>query len=256
MPRRLLALLALLSAFMVVACQGAPAVPALTDPKEILSRSLASIATVKTIELSGTFNGSVKAAELGGSLDLSTIKLNAALDVANKKAKFLLDAPTILGTKVEALLIDQVAYLKIAGPLAAMAGATADKYTKTEIPDSTSDPVANATDISKTVADLKAALDQLPAPTKGADERCGDQDCYRVTLKLTAADVQRLNPSAASIGSGDMTMDIWSRKNDLRPAKIALSVATPDAGTFGATFELKYDGAVSIDAPSADQVAP
>jgi hypothetical protein len=256
MPRRLLTLLAFLSVFAVVACQGAPAAPALTDPKEILSRSVASIATVKTIELSGSFNGSVKAAQLGGNLDLSTIKMTAALDVASKKAKFALDAPTILGTKVEALLIDQVAYLKIAGPLAAMAGATADKFTKTEIPESTSDPLANATDISKSIADLKATLDQLPAPTKGADERCGDQDCYRITLKLTAADAQKLNPSAASLGSGDLTMDIWSRKNDLRPAKIALSIASADQGTFGATFELKYDGAISIDAPPADQVAP
>jgi hypothetical protein len=256
MPRRLLAILALLSAFTVIACQGAPAAPALTDPKEILSRSVASIATVKTIELSGSFNGSVKAAELGGNLDLSTIKMTAAFDVASKKAKFMLDAPTILGTKVEALLIDQVAYLKIAGPLAAMAGATADKYTRTEIPESSSDPVANATDISKSVAELKAALDKLPAPTKGADERCGDQDCYRVTLKLTAADVQQLNASAASIGGGDMTLDIWSRKNDLRPARIALSVATPDQGTFGATFDLTYDGSVTVDAPPADQVAP
>jgi hypothetical protein len=257
MPRRLLAILALISTFAVIACQGAPAAPALSDPKEILSQSIASLANVKTIEVNGSFTGSVKAAELGGNFDLSSIKLTAALDAANKKARFTLDAPTLMGTKVDALIIDKVAYFKVAGPFAAMAGGTADKYTRTDIPDSSSAPVTNPGDVAKAVAEIKAALDKLPAPTKGANEKCGDQDCYHVSMKVTSADIQKLDPTAASMtGTGDATLDIWSRTNDLRPAKFALTVASPDQGTFGATFELKYDTQVSVDAPPADQIAP
>jgi hypothetical protein len=257
MPRRFLALLALVGAFTVIACQsGVPQAPALTDPKEILTQSILSLKNVKTVEMTGAFTGAVKAAELGGNFDLSTIKLSAALDVPNKKAKLFVDAPTLMGTKLDALVVDKAAYLKIAGPFAAMAGASADKYTKTEVPESSSDPLSNATDVAKGVDERKKGLDSLVTPpTKGADEKCGDQDCYHVTLKVTAADVQKLNAEAAAMG-GDVTLDVWSRKSDVRPAKLTLTIATPDQGTFGATFEFKYDTSISIEAPPADQVAP
>jgi hypothetical protein len=257
MPRRVLALIALVGTFVLIACQGAPAAPALSDPKEILSQSIASLANVKTISVNGSFTGNVKAAELGGNFDLSSIKLTAALDAANKKARFSIDAPTLMGTKIDALVIDKVAYFKIAGPFAAMAGATADKYTKTDIPEGSAAPVTNPGDVAKAVAEIKAGLEKLPAPTKGANEKCGDQDCYHVTMKVTAADIQKLDSTAASVaGTGDATLDIWSRTNDLRPAKLGLSVATPDQGTFGATFDFTYDTQVSVDAPPADQIAP
>jgi hypothetical protein len=257
MPRRLLALLALISVFAVMACQGAgPAAPQLSDPKEILTQSLLSLKNVKTVEITGSFTGAVKAAELGGNLDLSTIKVSAAMDIAAKKAKLLLDAPTILGTKIDAIVVDKAAYLKIAGPLAAMAGASADKYTKSDLPESSADPLSNATDVAAAVDELKKGLDALPTPpTKGADEKCGDQDCYHVTLKVTSADLAKIDPSTAAM-AGDVTLDMWSRKSDVRPAKIAVTIASPEQGTFGATFEFKYDTSVTIDAPPADQVAP
>ena len=38
---------------------------------------------------------------------------------------------------------------------------------------------------------LNDALGKLPTPpTKGADEACGDQQCYVVTLKVTSGDLQ------------------------------------------------------------------
>ena len=43
MPRRLLALIALTGALTVIACQGAPTAPLLTDPKEILTQSVLSL---------------------------------------------------------------------------------------------------------------------------------------------------------------------------------------------------------------------
>jgi hypothetical protein len=260
MSRRFLVLLTLISTLMVIACQGSPAAPALTDPKDILSRSILSLKDVKTVELTGAFTGKFKGGAQLGDIDLSTIKVSGALDVPNKKAKGSIDAPTILGTKVDALLIDKAAYVKIAGPLAAFAHMSADKYTKSEIPESSADPLSNAADVAQAVQKLNEGLAALPnPPTKGANEKCGDQDCYHVTVKMTAADLQKLNPdpSAATAGmNGDLTIDVWSRTNDLRPAKLTVSATTPEQGTFGATFEFKYDGSVSIDAPPADQIAP
>ena len=251
MTRRLallpLAIIASLS-MVIAACSSTPSAPPLTDPKEILTQAVVSLNTVKTLEFTGTFTGSIAAAQLG-NFDLSTITMSGSLDIPNKKAKFNVDAPTLLGTKVDALLLDQTAYLKIAGPFAAVAHVQSDKYTKTTIPASSDNP----TDVAKTVNDVKAALDKLPTPpVKDADEKCGDLDCYHVSLKLSAADLKTLD--STSTLNGDVTVDIWSRKIDYRPAKIVFGVTTTDLGTFSMTMEIKYDVSVSVDAPPADQV--
>jgi hypothetical protein len=247
-----LAIVASLSVIVAACGSTAPAAPALTDPKEILSTSVLSVKDVKTLEITGSFTGSVKAAQLG-DIDLSTVKLSASIDIPNKKAKVSLDAPSILGTKVDALLLDKVAYYKVAGPLAAFLGASADKYTKADVPTASGNPAANLTDVAASVAQLKAALDKLPTPpTKAADEKCGDQDCYHVVLKLTGADLKALDPTSST--NGDVSLDLWSRKSDNRPAKLAFAVTTVDMGTFGVTLDIKYDVPVSVDAPPADQV--
>jgi hypothetical protein len=240
-------------AIVLSACGSTPQAPALTDPKEILAASIVSIKDVKTFEMTGSFTGSISAAQLG-NIDLSAMKLSGSVDIPNRKAKVNLDAATFLGTKVDATLIDKTAYYRIAGPLAAALNATADKYTKTDVPSSSSNPAADVTDVAKAVADIKAGLDKLPTPpTKGADEKCGDQDCYHVTLPMSAADLKALNPTASAEGS--FTLDLWARKSDYRPVKIAFSVTTPEAGTFGLTLDMKYDVSVSIEAPPADQIA-
>ena len=66
--------------------------------------------------------------------------------------------------------------------------------------------------------------------------------------------MKALDPTASV--NGDVTIDVWTRKSDYRPAKIAIIATSPDIGTFGTTFDLKYDVPVSVDAPPADQVAP
>jgi hypothetical protein len=248
----LFAIIASLAVIVSACASTPPAAPALTDPKEILSTSIVSVKDVKTLEFTGTFTGSIKASQLG-DLDLSTVKMSGAIDIPNKKLKFSLDAPTLLGTKIDALVLDKVAYYKIAGPLAALIGASADKYTKADVPTASDNPAADLTDVTAGVAQLKAALDQLPTPpTKAADEKCGDQDCYHVILKVSSADLKTLDPSSSA--SGDVSIDLWSRKSDNRPAKLAFSVTTVDTGTFGMTLDIKYDVPVTVDAPPADQV--
>jgi hypothetical protein len=257
-----LSLIAVVSvASMLLAACGsqAPAAPALTDPKEILTKSILSLKDIKTVEVTGSFTGNVTVPNMG-ALDLSTTKLSAALDLPNKKAKFSVDAPSILGTKVDALLIDQVGYLKISGLLAGSLGLTPDKYKKQDIATGSvvPDPSADATQIADAVAKLNEAFGKLPTPpTKGADEACGDQQCYRVTLKVTADDLKTLAAgTAGSITTGDLTLDVWSRKTDYRPAKFVFAITSAEIGTVGITLDLKYDGTVTVDAPPADQIAP
>ena len=259
MTRRFaLILVALMATASIVlsACGAAvPAAPALTDPKEILTATILSLKDVKSVEFTGSFTGKIDMPELGTPLDLSTVKMSGAADIDGKKAKFSLDAPTLLGTKIDALLLDTAAYYKIAGPLAMLAGGgSADKFTKVDVPAPSGKPVTDAAELDKQIDEFKTALDKLPAPTKGADEKCGDTDCYHVTLKLTAADVKALDPTSTM--EGDFALDLWTRKNDRRPAKLLISVTSPEIGTVGMTFELKYDVAVSVEAPPADQILP
>ena len=249
--RAALALTATL-AVLIGACNSAPAAPALTDPKDILTKAVVSVKDVKTVEFTGAFTGSMTAAQLG-AIDLSTVKMSGAVDIPSKKAKFSLDAPSILGTKVDALVIDQTAYYKVAGPLAMSLNASADKFTKVPIPADSSNPVSQVTDVATLTTNTQAQLDKLPtAPVKQADETCGDQDCYHVTIKMTAADLKQLDSTSAL--DGDVSVDVWTHKSDYRPAKLAISATTSQLGTFGVSLDLNYDVSVSVDAPPADQV--
>ena len=249
--RVVLALLATL-AVIAGACNSAPAAPALTDPKDILTKAVVSVKDIKTLEFTGAFTGSMTAPQLG-AIDLSTLKMTGAVDIPSKKAKFSLDAPSFLGTKIDALLIDQTAYYKVAGPFAISLHASADKFTKIPVPTGSGDPMSAVTDVATLTTNTQAQLDKLPtAPIKQADEKCGDQDCYHVTIKMTAADLKQLD--ATSTLDGDLTFDVWTHKSDYRPAKLAVSATTSQLGTFGVSLDLRYDVSVSVDVPPADQV--
>jgi hypothetical protein len=247
----LVALVALV-AVVLGACSSAPQASPLTDPKEILTKAATSLSGVKTLEFTGSFTGSVKAQGLG-DFDLSSVTIAGQVDVPNKKAKVSINAPTLLGTKLDAILIDMTGYYKIAGPLAVPLHASADTWTKVDVPASSSNPAEAVTDPAKAAQQVEDALNKLPTPpVKQPDEKCGDQDCYHVTVHVSAADMQTLDPTSSV--NGDVTLDFWTRKSDYRPAKITANVATVDMGTFGATFDITYDVNVSIDAPPADQV--
>jgi hypothetical protein len=248
-----IAILASLS-LVLAACNSTPNAPALTDPRDIVTKGVTSLADVKSVEITGSFTGNVTAAQLG-SFDLSTIKLAVAVDLASKALRFSLDAPSLLGSKLDAIVVGDSAYFKVAGGLAAALKGSADKYTKVPFPTGSGNPLAAATDIARLVADLQVELARLPSPlTKGADEKCGDLDCYHVSTTVTAAQAQAF--SGSSTLDGDVTVDLWTRKSDYRPAKISLSIASPTIGTLGMTFDIRYDVSVGVSAPPADQILP
>lgn len=249
MPRRPALAVAIVAMFALIGCQAAPAAPPLTDPREILVKSVESLQGVKTLVLKGTFSGSV-AAEGMGNFDLSSLTLDMSADIAAKKARIQFDAPSILGTNVDVIVADDSVYMKILGPLAGFAGMdTSGKYT--QIPADTAGE--EATDPTKAIAELREGLNELPkAPEKLADERCGDQDCYHVRISATGEDLGSLSSGAEALNSA--AIDIFTRKNDLRPARITFSVDAGAQGNATGTFEMTYDGTVDIQAPPADQV--
>jgi hypothetical protein len=252
MPRRLLMLLALVASLAIVGCNSAPAASPLTDPKEILVKSVASLANVKTATIKGGFNGSITAPEVG-NFDLSTVKVDVALDIPAKKTRLQVDAPTIMGTNLDIIVADSNVYLKVVGPLAQLAGAnTVGKYTKAAA--DTSGVTGEATDPTKAIEQLRKGLDSLPkAPEKLADENIGGQDCYHVKLALTK---EELGEVAEGATMGSVSLDVWTRKNDLRPARISFAMDMGAQGNIGGSFDFTYDGSVSISAPPADQIAP
>src|SRR4051794_7938649 len=72
-----LALVAVLS-LILTACAPTPAAaPALTDPKEIVTKGVTSLADVKSFEFTASFTGSVTAPQIG-NFDLTSIKLAGA----------------------------------------------------------------------------------------------------------------------------------------------------------------------------------
>jgi hypothetical protein len=232
----------------------APPAPALTDPKDIVTHAVTSLADVRTFEFTGTFTGTVNASQLG-SFDLTSAQMKGSVDVPNQALKFSLDAPTVVGTKIDAIVVGGSLYYKIAGLLAPFVGGNADQYTKTAVPTASLDPAVAALNMPTLVASLQDWLTRLPSPlTRAADDTCGGADCYHVATTLSAAQLQALDPRAALDGA--VTIDLWTRKADYRPAKLMLSVVSPSLGTFGVTVEINDNVAVSVTAPSADQIAP
>jgi hypothetical protein len=259
MPRRFAPFFTLIAIIAIAACNATPAAPPISDPKEILSRTVLSLKDVKTVDAKGELTGTFSMS--GTSLDLKGTTMDFAADIPGKKFKASASVPAFLGTSAEAIFTDQALFYKVLGPAAAMVGADpTGKYKKVETPTPSGAASPDVTDPQKAIDDFKAALDKLPtAPTKGANEKCGDQDCYHVTIKVTSDELKALAPTSEANSfatSFTMSVDVWSRTNDLRPAKLALGV---DAGTQGnatLTFTLSYDTGVSIAAPPPDQIAP
>jgi hypothetical protein len=213
------------------------------------------------VAIHGAFTGNVVMPELGATgLDLAGTTLDIAVDVAEKAARIQAAMPSLMGTSLDVIAVDEQLYLKLAGPMAGFLGTDGTKYLVMDAKEVGEEAADAAEDPTKALEELRTAMADLPvAPTKLADEACGDEQCYHVQLKLTADDLAAMSPEeAASLGdlSGDLTVDVLSRKSDLRPASITVAATSADAGDVEAVFTFEYDEDVSISAPPADQTAP
>ena len=252
MHRRLAVLF--VAALAIVACQpAAPTATPIADAKEILVQSVASLKDVQTIQVTGELTGSVVLPGMG-SLDLEGTTGNLALDIASTKLKASFSAPALLGTAAEAIVVDNFAYVKMTGLLASFVGADATgRYSKEPVEAGDAEDLAE--DPQKAIDELRAQLDELPVePTKAADEKCGDRDCYRITLTLSESELRALNPGQ-EIPASSVVMDLWSQQDNLRPALMRIAVDAGEQGAVTMNFAMTYDAPLSIEAPPADQIA-
>ncbi len=228
--------------------------PALTDPKDILAKTVVTLKDVKTFHMHADVSGSVKLDLSGsgnpGALDLKGTNADGDMDIANKKFHLSFGAPSLLGVTGDLIVIDKTTYTKISllGP----------KYTKSEST-AGADPVSAATDPQKMIDELNKFLNQPGvAPTKLADEKCGDKDCYHVSMNLTSEQLSGVTSglgSGAPTGSG--TVDVWVQKTDNRPAKFTVNANAGDTGTIAVTLTISgYDAPVTVTAPADTDVAP
>ncbi|MDP9482863.1 MAG: hypothetical protein M3P84_06535, partial [Chloroflexota bacterium] len=260
MPRRILFIL-VLAATIVAACGGSPTAPALTDPKDILLHAASSLQTTRTVHLKVTLAGKLDTGLItgkptGARVDLAGSTLEGDVDIAGREMKLSASVPALLGLSGE-LLVD-------AGTVYVRTSLTGPKFQKLDPnaifggqplpslpPAASPDPSA----VAAMIATLKAQLDQLPAPVKLADEKIGDQDCYHVQAKVTSADVPQASGVMGDL-SGAMTIDVWTRKSDYRPARLVIAVDGGTSGTATITVDLTgYDAAVTVDPPPADQLS-
>ncbi len=259
MSRRLLPALGvtLVVALVLGACGQGGGLTNISDPKEILTKAVEAAQAAKTVHFKADVAGSI-ALDLtgqgaGGPLELTGTTLEGDVDIAggNLTASFL--APALLGLSGEIIVIGNDSYLKIS--------LIGDKYQKSSASDS---PVGEIGDPKQAIAELRKALDDLPIPpTKAPDEKCGDKDCYRVSIVVPASDVGGMLGGALGGGlgsaapdlTGSGTVDVWVARDDLRPARLAISADGGSQGKLTVTIELtRWDESVSISAPPADQV--
>ena len=256
MPRRLALLLALIAAVAIGACQGAPAAPALTDPNEILTKSVEAMTKAKSAHFAATVTGTFKADLMGSGtesdISLTGTTLEGDLDIANKKVRATFAVPALLGLNGEVIQIGQTTFTKTS-----LTGTKYQKQTSSDL------PVEEVTDPTEAVANLRKVLEQPGvAPVKVEDTTCGDnKSCYQVRIELTADELAALASEPPTVGGADLenanvTMTFGVEKDSLRMSRLVVNVTMGAQGSADLTLNLtKWDEAVTINEPPADQVA-
>ncbi len=281
MHRRLLALAAT-AAVAIAACSGAPAATPIADPADIVAQSLDALSKAQTVHVKADIAGTVPfdlsslmgggtgtPSASGATMDLSGAYIEMTVDSNGKKGTVTVCVPILLGLKADVIVDGDTTYAKVS--------LLGDKWTKTVAsPDPGASP-SPSQDVATVVAEVKKALSAAGVTTeKLADEKCGDADCYHVKITVPASTLQSdasgllsglgglggglaggltsPEPGASPIVGGDVTIDWYVQKNDLRPTKIVLVV---DAGgspiTITAVID-NYDKPVTVSPPPADQV--
>jgi hypothetical protein len=274
MPRRLLYIVALV-ATLLVACGGQSTAPALTDPKDILTKSITSLEGLKTVHVKAGLSGKVDPGTLTGStggaaVDLTGSTLEGDIDLADSEGKASVALPTLFGFTADAIATGGQAWIKTSlNP--------DGKYHKVDtssilsglplpsglaLPSAAASASPNPSAVAAAMDQLKAQLDKLTTPpVKLADEKIGDEDCYHVQFKVTPADMAESSPGASPAASGPtgtatVTVDVWTRKSDYRPARLVVAADAGTQGNLTATIDLTdYDAAVTVTPPPADQVS-
>ncbi len=260
--------------FLVAACGGTPTASALTDPTAILEAAAAQAAEATAVHVGATADGALNLDLMGtGSatpLQLTGSTANADVDITGGDARVTFSLPGVLGLRGELIAVDGTAYLKTS--------LTGPNYRTIATGGAPADPSASP-DTASMLANLTTFLARPElAPTKGEDVDCGGTTCYTVTIELTPEELAALTaeggafslPSDLPIDLPDMsgtTVDLTVRveKDTTRLSGLTAVIGTGTPAASGTTtagdmtVELtftKWNEAVSVSAPPADQVDP
>jgi hypothetical protein len=245
MHRRTRLLTVLLAAATLSAACGAGNGPTISDPKEIITKSVEALQAAKTVHLAATVDGTLTIDLLGtgtaSPLELTGTSLNGDIDLAAGNAHLAASVPAFVGLSADVIVLGSDTYT-----LVSLLGT---KYTK-----STTTP-GDPTDPATMITEIKAFLDRPEAtPTKKDDASCGSKTCYQVEIELSAAELQTLAPDQP-LGDASVVLDLLVEKDTLHPAGATVTVTSTTMGTLTLKLSLSdWDKAVTITAPPADQV--
>jgi hypothetical protein len=248
MSRRLAALT--LVVLILLGCGGTPAVPEITDPKEILTKALTAMSQVKTVHVEGEVTGALNL-DLLGRGEASEVRLTgtsgeADVDVAGSKLRATF---TVLGfIDGEVIQLGQTSYVRTS-----QTGPTFQR--------STTDLLGGLNPLDA-LAGPQGLLNRPElTPVKIADASCGEanQACYQVELELTAADIAGLASLPADllggIDIGSIRVVVGVEKDTLRIGRLVVGVSAGATGTLELALNLSsWDVPVTIEAPPGDQI--
>lgn len=257
---RTLVALAMLTTLLVGACNSTPPVVELTDPKEILTKSVATIQKAKTFHFDATVDGTLNidmfGAGEGTEIALEGTSAQGDLDLAGKNMRITAAVPAFLGLRAEVIVVGEDTYTKTS-----LSGA---KFKKSSTSSSAEELPVDATDPTKALGDFATFLAKPEiAPTKGPDVDCGNATCYQVLVELTADELAALSspaPSATASASpfeGTVNITVTINKSTLQLYSITADMTDPKQGELSlvATFT-KWDAPLTISAPPAEEVEP
>jgi hypothetical protein len=243
---------------------GTPTPPPISDPNEIITRSLEELTKSTSMHVRITVDGELDLSGLGdsagglaGKINLSGTYVEGDIDITNEALDFKFGVPALLALSGRIIVVDGYSYTQIS--------LQGDKYTKSEagdnLPVDLPSPEASASgEIAAQIEELKKQLDEagIEATLEG-DAKVDGKDCYHISIKIPAEKLSELmgevDSTAAGVQIEDAQFDYYVYKESLRPAKISASGKA--AGTGQASFELivtKYDQSVDIKAPDPSQI--
>jgi hypothetical protein len=263
---------AIVATLVLAACGGSSASPAFTgpllsDPDQIVARSLSALNDARTFHLDGQLTGTLNA-DLTGSgttsaIDLKGTSLAADADVPNQRATLSIKVPALFALTVDYIQIGPDTYSRNS-----LDGSTWTHTSQADTsasgsslaPGSSASPAASIGPAPSLdlVGQLTAALDSLPnPPTKGADVPCGSKTCYSVSIEapLSSGGTDPLGLPLPSAATANVSIQLDIERDTFRPVQAMVVIDAGTSGTFTLALTLsKFDEPVTISPPPSDQV--
>lgn len=245
---------ALVATLALAAC-GGPGAQSIEDPREILTQSIEAMADLDTMHFALTLDGTVQAAEMGGSMSLDGTELTGSMALDGSAAQVSFAVPSFMGLSGEMRLVDGESFFQtsMSGPL----------WIRQEIPEDADDPLAQAADPQAALEEFEAFLDEDGVTLeKLEDVECGDGTCYHLQLNIAR---EVILESEEAAGAGQEMLDAIGEEGvtfDLRidtDTRYLVGASTSfDAEELGSLeLNMTFDGfgdPVEVEAPPEDEV--